>query len=322
MAPSPADRADGKCNSAVPAARRHLAECKSQGSHPGLHAIAPLGLERHQARKLLCLSLLALLLLAGCSHADPTPPDVIARLDGESIRYPEIESYVARTVGDSDKGLGSDVLSELLDQFLDERLTLRLARDKGLVGKGETDARAAAEALLRDGKPGDPPEAEIARYYREHAADFTRPERVRVRQILTDDRKAAESALREIAAGADFGELARRVSRDPSAASGGYQGELAREDLPPAFADVIFSLKPGEVSRIVPAEYGFHLFQAVTREPAGVVPLDQARGEIVERLREKRGDERLAELVRRARDQYNVVVYERNLPFDYRGSYR
>jgi hypothetical protein len=263
-----------------------------------------------------------LFLLAGCSHADPTPPDVIARLDGESIRYPELESYVARTVGDSDKGLGSDVLSELLDQFLDERLTLRLARDQGLVAKDSTDAKAAAEALLRSGRPADPPAAEIDRYYREHAGDFTLPERVRLRQILTDDRKAAESALREIAAGADFGEVARRVSRDPSAASGGYQGVLAREDLPPAFADVIFALKPGEVSRIVPAEYGFHLFQVTAREPAGVVPLDQARGEILERLREKRGDDRLAALVRRGRAQYNVVVYERNLPFDYRGSYR
>jgi parvulin-like peptidyl-prolyl isomerase len=144
---------------------------------------------------------------------------------------------------------------------------------------------------------------------------------VRLRQILTEDRAAAESALQQLAAGADFVELARRISRDPSAQTGGYQGELAREDLPPAFADVIFSLRPGEVSRVVPAEYGFHIFQVIDRPAAGVVPLEEAREEIAERLRQEKADRLLAELVREGRSQYNVEVHGRNLPFNYQGSY-
>jgi hypothetical protein len=60
----------------------------------------------------------------------------------------------------------------------------------------------------------------------------------------------------------------------------------------------------------------------VARSPAEVVPLEQAQGEIAERLRQERADRALAELVGEARRQYNVEVYERNLPFEYRGSYK
>ena len=141
--------------------------------------------------------------------------------------------------------------------------------------------------------------------------------RVRQRQ-----RAAAERALREIASGADFAQVARQLSGAAGAASGGFQGELSRDDLPPAVAEGIFSLEPGEVSRLVPAEYGFHIFQVVSRSPAEVVPLEQARGEIVERLRQERADRALAELVGEARRRYNVEVYGRNLPFEYRGSYK
>jgi hypothetical protein len=72
---------------------------------------------------------------------------------------------------------------------------------------------------------------------------------------------------------------------------------------------------------VVPADSGFHVFQVVERLPAQVVPLDKARGEILARLRRERGDRTLALLVRQGRSRYNAQVYERNLPFDYEGSY-
>jgi hypothetical protein len=216
--------------------------------------------------------------------------------------------------------LGSDVLSQLFDQFLEERLLARLAVDLKRA-PADADPRAALGALIAAEPQPAPTEAEIARYYQAHRQDFARPERVRLRQILTADRKAAEEARRQIAAGAPFDEVSRRLSRGPRADGGGFQGELARGDLPPSFADLIFALKPGEVSPVVPADYGFHLFQVTEREPAEVVPLAAARGEILGKLRRQRADQLLRSLVQEARSHYNVRVYERNLPFAYQGSY-
>jgi len=266
---------------------------------------------------------LLLLLAAACQRAAPPAPDAVARIGDSEVRYSEFESYVTRTVGDAGV-LGSDVLSELFDQFLDERLLARLAVERRLMGeKGAAAApRRAVDALLQHDLQREPGAAEVAHYYQAHRGEFSRPERVRLRQILTEDRGAAERALREIAAGAAFPEVARRLSRDPSAPTGGDQGELARGDLPPAFAEIIFNLQPGEVSGLVPADYGFHIFQVTARLPAEVVPLDEARGEIAGKLRQERADRLLRSLVRQARNRYNVVVYERNLPFGYEGSYK
>ncbi len=262
-------------------------------------------------------------LAAGCQREAPPAPDAAARIGGMEVRYAEFEDYVARVAGDAESGLASGVLSQLFDQFLDEELLERLAADRGVTqGQG---GRRAVDGLLAGSlaaAPDEEEEEEIARYYRGHRGEFARPERVRLRQILTGDRATAERAVAELAAGGDFAGLARRVSRDPSARAGGAQGELARHELPPAFADVIFALQPGEVSRIVPADYGFHIFQVTARMPAEVVPLDQARGEIRRRLRRERADRELARLVRESRRQYTVTVYGRNLPFEYEGIYR
>lgn len=265
-----------------------------------------------------------ILMTAACQRAAPVSPDAVARLGGAEVRYAEFERYVARTVGEPGSALGSDVLSELLDQFLDERLLARLAADRGLVPPSAAPRQATDALLAADlrGEAGDGDVAhDVSHYYEAHPQEFARPERVRLRQILTQDRAAAEAARREIVAGAPFAEVARRLSSGPRADSGGYQGELARGDLPPSFADLIFSLKPGEVSPVVPAEYGFHLFQVIEREPAQRVPLAAAREEILARLRQQNADQLLRSLVQAARSRYNVKVYERNLPFGYAGSY-
>jgi parvulin-like peptidyl-prolyl isomerase len=272
-------------------------------------------------RRWLAALILALGLMApaGCRR-QPAPPaaDVAALVAGTEIRYSEFQDYLSRTLGDSDAVMASDVLSQLFDQFLEEQLLLRLAEERGLVPAGG-EPRQAIDALLRQAGGPPPSAAEVEDYYRRHRQDFARPERVRLRQILTEDRRTAERAQRDLQRGEDFSWVARRLSRDGRAASGGYQGELTRADLPPAFVDIIFSLRPGEVSNVVPAQYGFHIFQVVERLPAQVVPLAGARSDIASRLRRERADRARASLVRQAVDRYNAKVYERNLPFEYEG---
>jgi parvulin-like peptidyl-prolyl isomerase len=258
--------------------------------------------------------------LAGCRTETPPSPDRVATLGGVEITFAQFEAYLEQHLGEPGRGLASDVLSRLFDQFLEEKLLVRLAVDRGLVPPG-TGRRAAIDRLLAAEEIEAPGDAEIAAYYRAHRDDFARPERVRLRQILVEDRPAADRAVAELRAGADFDAVARRVGSTAGVAAGssGPGGELARDDLPPAFAEAIFRLRPGEISDVVEADYGFHVFQVVERLPAQVVPLEAAAGEIRDRLHERRADECLAELVAEARSRYNVVVYERNLPFNYQG---
>ncbi len=274
---------------------------------------------------------LGMIVPIACRRTPPPAPDAVARIEGEEFRYPQFRAYVAQVAGDSEGLLASDVLSALFDQFLDERLLERLAAGR-LAAPLPGPAVPSAESAVDAGRRGidallaaeiqEPTGEEIVDYYRSHGAEFARPERVRLRQVLVERRSEAERALGDLVAGADFGQVARKYSRDPSAERGGDQGELAASDLPAAFAEVIFRLQPGEVSPVVPADYGFHIFQVTARYPSEVMPLLRARPEIRRRLRRERADLRLVELVTEARHRYNIEIYARNLPFEYRGAYR
>jgi parvulin-like peptidyl-prolyl isomerase len=275
------------------------------------------------------LALFALFAVA-CQRAAAPAADAVARIGETDVGYAEFERYVRRNVGNvgDDGALGNDVLSQLFDQFLEERLLARLAVDQKRA-RADADPRQALSALIAAAPQAAPGDEEIARYYQAHRGEFARPERVRLRQILTEDRATAEKARREIAAGTPFEVVARRLASPGAGAKtassvgilAGNQGELARTDLPPSFADLIFALRAGEVSPVVPASYGFHLFQVVSRQPAEVVAPAAARGEIVAKLREAGADRRLRALVEEARGRYNTKVYERNLPFGYEGAY-
>lgn len=263
---------------------------------------------------------LALLAAAVVACGRPSASD-LGKIRKDPVPYARFTEFVERQVGEKAPKLDAAVLSQLLDQFLDERLLVESAVERGLVEPG-IDQRAALAALLKAAPLAEPDEAAVARAYAESQRDFSLPERVRLAQILVAERPTAVRALEEIRRGEDFGRVAERYSIDPSASRGGFQGELAASDLPEALADRIFALQAGETSEIIEASYGFHIFRVIERLPARVVPLAEAARSIKNRLREEQAGGFVAGLLDDARQRYTVVIYEQNLPFPYQGRYR
>jgi parvulin-like peptidyl-prolyl isomerase len=264
---------------------------------------------------------LAALCSAGCRQRQPLPsPDLVAKVGPRELKAAAFEAYLERNLGESGGGLASEVLTRLFDQFVREEMLAMLARERNLID-ATVPAAAAVEPLLAASPSPEPAAAEIAAYFAAHSPEFARPARVHLRQILVDDRLVAERARRELIAGLPFEGVLRKVSVPDSAPAGGDQGILARDELPPAFADLIFRLEVGKVSDVLAADYGFHLFQVVERWPAESPTLAQVEPEIRQRLRQESADRRLEALFADAQSRYTVVVYDRNLPFNYRGSF-
>ena len=72
----------------------------------------------------------------------------------------------------------------------------------------------------------------------------------------------------QILDGADFGEIARRYSNDPSAAkNNGSLGYFTGFQMVPEFEDAAFGLKPGELSMPVRTKFGFHLIRVDDKRP-------------------------------------------------------
>ena len=152
---------------------------------------------------------------------------------------------------------------------------------------------------------------DIAAHYEENQAEFTTPEVVKARHILkkfpdnaTDEQKAetktaAEELLKtinaELAAGADFAELARTHSEGPSGAQGGAlrggnpklpPGDyFARGDMVKPFEETAFdSLEPGEVSDLVETQFGFHIIKLEEKRAPEAQPFDQVQYDIRQKL--------------------------------------
>lgn len=258
---------------------------------------------------------------SGCREEIPLPsPDLVVRIGERELRAAAFDAYLERNLGEPGGGLASEVLSRLFDQFVREEMLAMLARERGLIDRS-TPAAKAIEPLLAANPVPEPTASEIAAYFAAHAAEFVRPERVHLRQILVDDRLVAERARRELVAGMPFEAVLAKVTPAGSASAGGDQGILAHDELPPALADQIFRLEVGKVSDVVAAEYGFHVFQVVERWPAESPALAEVEPEIRKRLREAAADAHLDALFADARSRYTVAVFDRNLPFNYRGSF-
>jgi len=78
-------------------------------------------------------------------------------------------------------------------------------------------------------------------------------------------RLQAEAVLDSIHNGADFGDMARRFSDDPSGSDGGDLGWFSRKVMVPEFERAAFGLPVGEVSGVVQTQYGFHLIKSLER---------------------------------------------------------
>ena len=257
------------------------------------------------------------LLIGGCDSSVP-PPDRVAEIDGQPTSYMEFESFLQDNSADTTGVLGSDVLSSLLDQYLDEQLLRRLAAERLGLEK-ELGGRAAAEALLKAADL-EPEVGAIADYYRQNLPQFDLPERVELRQLLFIDRATAERIRELWSLGTAFATIGEELA-DDSTAHVGEAGEFSRQDLPPVFAEVLFGLAEGEISEVLPADYGFHVFQVTRQLEAGVIPLQEASAGIREALMSRMREEVLSRLAAEARQRYNVRVFERNLPFNYLGRY-
>lgn len=142
------------------------------------------------------------------------------------------------------------------------------------------------------GKLANVPPRQIKKYYYEHQKDYWKPRQPFVSHILfivdesvSPEKKQlkklkAREIVRQIRAGKDFAEMAKKHSEDVTASSGGEIGLLKKGHLVPEFEKVAFSLKSGEVSDVVESRYGYHIIKVDRVTPGKAQPLDEVKGKI------------------------------------------
>ncbi len=230
--------------------------------------------------------------------ASPQPPiptslPLAARVNGEGILMEAYEREVARfeasrlALGIELATLG-DYRSELLGTLIDRRLMAQAAERLGMeVTDIELNQRLQSLIELRGGPDGMGAWLAAAGYTADEFENELREEilaarmienitsglseqadQVHARHILVATEAEAQDLLAQLAAGADFEQLARLFSLDPGTRPAGGdlgwfpRGQLTMQEV----EEVAFGLEPGAVSGVIQTILGYHILQVVERD--------------------------------------------------------
>lgn len=147
---------------------------------------------------------------------------------------------------------------------------------------------------------------EVQAYYKQHQDDYRIPETVTVRHILIKtptadangkvDQKAVDAARakaedieKQLKAGANFSDLAKKYSEDPgSAPNGGLLTGLRKGQTVPEFEQAAFNTPAGQTTGIIRTQYGFHIIHVESKQEARLKPLDEVKPEIEPLLKQQK----------------------------------
>lgn len=266
--------------------------------------------------------ILLALLLGACERrpvgsSRPEGGEVVARVDGKLMYKSE---FTAMLPEDYQHTLTSEELRGYLDRWIATELLYDEAQRSNLELTGEIQAKLEqykkdlvadllVQQVLRD--KAVVTDAEVRDYYDRHIDEYTKE--YRVSHILLGSMEDAEK-VKELLKKQPFSWVERRHSIDRHTGPGGDLGFLSKGNMIPAFENVVFKMKVGEVSDIIESEFGYHIIMLTdVRDSRAKLEYDDVAADISRTLlREKRAavyDSLITSLVKRA----NIEVLDPQL---------
>ena len=284
--------------------------------------------------------LAAVLLAAGCKgkpESNPKgsvgPQTVLAQVDDIVITSADLKDLLARYSSQPfvlARYSSIEKKRELLDSLVRYDVLAIEARKRGYerdpevqkVAKDKMVKLFTQQEINDKVKPIDVPDADVEKYYKDHAADYLRPETVRASQILVKERPRAQKTLAAARALAKadqkaFRDLVAKESEDvDSKLRGGdlTQFDRATTQHPQAVVAAAFALKElGDISDLVPTDKGFVILKLTDRRPALSRSLEDAKLEIQRRLLDELRAKRKKDFIDEARKTIKVEINEDQL---------
>ncbi len=245
-----------------------------------------------------------------------TQPITLGDLDAQIAQYPEMQRAQFQA---------PEAKRSVLDRMIQERVWLKSAADAGFDQRPEIaqQIHTQSSAVILRGYFNDMVVArakasddEVEKYYATHQAEYTTPERVAWRHILTATEKDALAARAEIQKGLDFEAAAKKYSLDTiSKDAGGWLGYINRGGVAPdSFAadaklsDAAFEATPGEVTAPVQTARGWHLIHVDQHDSTTVRPFDGVRSSIEFKISNERSQTLYTAMLDSLKRAYKVTV--------------
>jgi parvulin-like peptidyl-prolyl isomerase len=163
--------------------------------------------------------------------------------------------------------------------------------------------------------------SEMREYYDAHPDEFKAPDRVKWQHLFVSRarhgsaqaaRDRAEEVRRKAVRGDDFAALVKQHDDGFAAKQNGFgTGEKRGEIQPIDLEQVVWSLKPGQMSEVIETPTGYHVVKVVERDYAGLRPFDsKVQGQIRDKLNRKLREAEYKKLVEELWRKGVVRVFE------------
>jgi peptidyl-prolyl cis-trans isomerase SurA len=133
-----------------------------------------------------------------------------------------------------------------------------------------------------------PPEVED--YYWTHLSNYWRPRAVRARHLVVQKRGDLQKVLESLKKGEDFPKIITTFSVGPEKSQGGDWGFMDSDRLPKEYLQALSGLKPGEISKPLKDNFGYHLFQLIEWRERQMRPFTEVRDQIHDDLMKEEQD--------------------------------
>ena len=259
---------------------------------------------------------LAVLLLLASFTANASVE--LAKIGGKSLTDTEVKSLLGSIPEAQKNQINSDneTKTRMVDNMVTEELFIMEAEKTGITKDKEfaTSLERARRQLLAQRylqKTIQPKltDANVKAFFDKNKVRYSQDE-VRASHVLVKSEAEAQEVYQKAKAGEDFEVLAKKYSKDPSAAQNmGDLGFFTRSRMVPQFAEAAFSMKPGEISHPVKTPFGYHIIKVVEKKEGKPVKFEEVKEQV-------RGDfqsDSINELIASLKKSNKVVVHEDNV---------
>ncbi len=213
-------------------------------------------------------------------NGQPRTPELEAKVKDEVVRR-EIVMQEAERAG-VPQSADYKVQMELARQAILERVLLEQVRAKNPV----TDELAKAE------------------YDKFKAANSG--QEYRARHILVETEDQAKDLIKQIKAGGNFEELAKKNSKDTGSAANGGDLDFANpKNFVPEFSQAMVALQKGQMTEEpVKSQFGYHIIKLEDTRESTFPAFDDVKAQVKQRLEQQKMQDYMVDLIKRAKTDY------------------
>jgi parvulin-like peptidyl-prolyl isomerase len=250
--------------------------------------------------------------------------DVLATVDGKNITKQDAQLFVRATApGANYDQLTPEQKKMITDRLVERVLFIEAAKKDGIENTPEykENLRKLEDELLvslwmkKQMDNAIVSDSEAKEFYEANKDKFKVAESVHARHILVTDEKTAKEIIKELkglkgeALKKKFMEIAKEKSTGPTGPKGGDLGTFAKGQMVPEFDKAVFKLKKDEITlEPVKTQFGYHIILVEDKKEAGVIPYDQVKEKIIQTLKQKQFQTKLAEVAKELKSKAKIEI--------------